>query len=510
MTMRNLYTAIETNAKRYPDKTAIVYQGSSTSYANIQKRINNAAAEFCRRGLEKGDRIAFMMHNCPEYIVCFYAAMKLGLIAVSLNTMFKREEAEFILNDAGVRLLIVHNEYLTAVIEIPRIKEKRMELIIISSENVDSSFIASPYSPAVNAKTNISMLTVLPGDPAVIAYTSGTTGFPKGVVHSHQNILSHLTGVTNHLQFTSRDIFLASLPFFQFVAFLIHAGLSILVGGKLVIMKKFDTAVFLANIQKERVTFFAGVPTIYQMIVAAGEKQDINLGSVRFGICAGSPLAPELRKQFERAFNFRIVHCYGMTEIAMIATCEDPYQPATNISVGKPLPHIRVRITGEDGCPLKPSQTGEIEIGVECAFLYYWNNLVEMKKSIKNGWYLTGDLGRFDDDGNLYIVDRKKDVIIRGGFNIYPLEIERILLRDPRISEAAVIGIPHPRLGEVPMAFIALKEGEMATEEMIISLTKNQLAKFKVLEKVKFVARDFFPRNALGKIMKKNLKLHPL
>ncbi len=501
----NLFSTLESHAKRDPGKTAIVCGEQRTSYSDLLEEVNRMACGLDRMGLKKGDRIALMMHNCPEFITVFYAAMKLGLISVSLNVMFKRDEADFIVKDAGPKVLIAHPVYFPVISGVEDVREGRFPVLWLAppaDSSTDPMLLdvlireadGSPPSPGIG-----------PEDEAVIAYTSGTTGFPKGAVHTHGNICAHLEGIRGHLDFGSGDTFLAVLPFFQLVAFLIHPGMAFHAGGTVVLLEKFEPEPFLEAVKQERVTFFAAVPTIYNMLHAYGEKE-ADMETVRFGICAGSPLSLDLRASFEKRFSLRIVHCYGMTEISLIAACEDPASAPEGITVGHVMSYLRLRIVGEDGLPAGAAEVGEIQIGAEKALKRYWNRPEESAEALRDGWFATGDMGRMDEQGLLSIVDRKKDMVIRGGFNVFPAEIERVLLQDPRVAEAAVIGVPHERLGEVPKAFVALREGVEASEKEILEEACGRLAAFKAPEEVEIVDPGFFPRNALGKIVKPRLK----
>jgi len=502
----SIFRSVETHALRAPEKTAIVAAGERISYGELLERVNRLACALNGLGLKRGDRLALLMHNCPEFIVSFYAAMKLGLITVSLNVMYKENEVGYILDHAQPKALIVHEDYLPVVEGIEGVQKGRLQKVVLyrtgAKQREENSFqrLLSQFRedhPAAD-----------PGekDAAVIAYTSGTTGFPKGVVHTHENILLHLEGIRKHLGFESEDVFLAALPLFQLVAFLIHPGLALTIGATVVVLDKFEPKAFLQAVEEERVTFFGAVPTIYHMLYAAASEMKVDLSKVRFGICAGSPLAVELRRQFEERFRFRIVHCYGMTEISLIAACESPASGPKGISVGHVMPYVRLRIVRDDGNEAGQGEVGEIQIGEERALQGYWRSPAETAEALRDGWFATGDMGRFDEEGHLYIVDRKKDMIIRGGFNVFPAEIERVLLQDQRVEEVAVIGIPHDRLGEVPKAFVVLKKGANATEQELVELSRSKLAHFKALEAVEFVDPGFFPRNALGKILKKALR----
>jgi long-chain acyl-CoA synthetase len=271
-------------------------------------------------------------------------------------------------------------------------------------------------------------------------------------------------------------------------------------------MKKFEPQPFLDRIVAEGVTFFAGVPTIYQMLYdEARDRRDV-LRTVRFGICAGAPLSEKLRQNFETRMGLRIVHCYGSSETPLIAAFEPPQETPKGISVGRVAPYMRLRLVNTEGRIASAGETGEIQIGAEDTLKYYWKNPQATHDAIRNGWFSTGDIGRFDNDGNLHIVDRSKDMIIRGGLNIYPAEIERVLIQAAEIREAVVVGVPHKRLGEVPKAYVVLEIDGCMTANDVIALSREKLSAFKVPVEVEIVDADFFPRNAMGKIQKNKLK----
>ncbi|MEW6442297.1 MAG: AMP-binding protein [bacterium] len=500
----SLYGTFVRNALLHPEKTAVVAGRKRISYRELLNAVERVACGLGTLGLREGDRLALLMPNCPEFIVAFYAAMKLGIITFSINTMFKEDETNHLLGDAEPKAIIVHGNYLPLVAGSERARQGMMHVIVAAAGESEAKSALTFESLQERGCPEASPAEIEPGAGAVIAYTSGTTGFPKGALHPQENLRFHLEGISAHLGLGSDDVIIAALPFFQLVAFLIQAGMAMHTGGTVVLLEKFEPRGFLEAVGKEKATFFSAVPTIYHMIHAASRELEVDLSTVRFGICAGSPLALDLRREFERKFGFRIIHCYGMTEIALIAACEDPLAPPKGVSVGRVLPYIRLRIAGEDGSPVEAGQVGEIQIGAERALARYWNDTGE---SLRGGWFATGDLGRFDEEGHLFIVDRKKDMIIRGGFNVYPAEIERVLAQDPRIREVAVVGIPHKRLGEVPKAFVVLRDGATATAEELLGLCRQKLANFKTLEAVEFVEPDFFPRNALGKIVKTRLRI---
>lgn len=504
----NLFWSFWSSARKRPDKTALVSGSKRISYGELLRGIEELSSRMEAMGLRKGDRIGLLMKNSPEYVAAFYAAMKLGLIAVGLNVMFRESELEYILEDCAARAVVVDREFAEVLGRTRPVGSGRAGVLAAKEVLWPSGARARMVGCdlALSDREVALRQVVRPEDDAVIAYTSGTTGFPKGAVHTHENILAHLEGVRRHLRFQEEDVFLASLPFFQLVAFLIHPGMALHVGATVVILEKFEPGRFLEAVKAEKASVFAAVPTMYRMLDAALPEAGKDLRSVRMGICAGSPLAAELRESFEQRHSFRIVHCYGMTETALMVACEDPTVPPKGVSVGPVLPHVRVRIVRDDGTVASPQEPGEIEVGAERALRAYWRKPEETAEAIRGGWFATGDVGTFDESGNLHIVDRKKDMIIRGGFNVYPAELERVLLSDPRIAEAAVIGIPHERLGEVPKAFVVLRQAGAATREEILEFCRKHLASFKVPADVEIVGPEYFPRNALGKILKPELR----
>jgi long-chain acyl-CoA synthetase len=503
----NLFESIERYSEKFPEKTAIVFSGTRVSYGALCRKVGLLSAGLERLGLKKGDRIALLMNNCPEMIYAFYAAMKLGAISVTLNVMFKKQEADYILGDATPSVLVAQSTFMPLIMQLECVRNKLLQVAIIDDADSTPDGMADFDGLFNDENRGIpKTLDLGPDDEAVIGYTSGTTGFPKGAVHTHRNILTHLDGMSRALGLNDKDVFLAALPFFQLTAFLVHAGIAFYVGAALVVMEKFEVEEFLRLTREEKATFFAAVPTIFQMIFDGARDRQNDFQSVRFAICAGSPLSMQLRMNFESNIKLRIIHCYGSTETPLIASFERPDRPPKGISVGNISPHVKVRLVKSDGSIAGMDEPGEIHIYAENTLKCYWNNPDATQSAIRDGWFATGDIGKIDQDGHLHIVDRAKDMIIRGGFNIYPAEIEKVLITDPRIREAVVIGEYHHRLGEVPKAYVVPEEGAQLTQEDVISLSREKLAKFKALEKVEFVSADFFPRNALGKIQKVNLK----
>ncbi len=503
----NIYSTIERYVEENQNKSAIIFGHRRETYGKFHRTVERLSAGFRKLGLKKGDRVALLMNNCPEVIYSVYAAWKLGAISVGLNVMFKKEELDYIIGDATPDVVITQHAFLPIIETVDRVQKGELNVVVAGDGATISGEVIFFESLLASEKDDFpETLDLGPDDEAVIGYTSGTTGFPKGAVHTHRNVLLHLDGMSQALHLGDTDIFLAALPFFQLTAFLVHAGLAFHVGATLVVMEKFEPKPFLKYVHREKVTFFSGVPTIYQMLFDEGRGKSDLFKTLRFCICAGSPLSQQLRSDFENEMNLRIVHAYGSTETPLIAAFERPNEAPKGISVGNISPHVSLRIVKPDGTAAAPGEAGEIQIRSDNALKCYWNNSGATCDAIREGWFSTGDVGVIDSEGHLHIVDRAKDMIIRGGFNIYPAEIERVLLDDPRIKEVAVVGEYHKRLGEIPKAYVVPEAGTELTAADVISITREKLAKFKVVEKVEFVSEDFFPRNALGKIQKIKLK----
>lgn len=501
-----IYQILEQSARNHPDKPAVVFGDQRLSYQDLLAGADRLGAAFSDLGLAKGDRIATFSPNCPEVVCTYFAAMKLGLVYVGLNVMLKPAELDYILADCSPRAILVAGAAAELLEEVEFVRTTSVRIIMVDVPGVAPEEYLTVRELIAAASDHAARSAPRRQDVAMIGYTSGTTGFPKGAAHTHNSILAALEGVSKQLACRDNDVFLAALPLFQLSAFLFNVGLSILAGATLVLMDKFAPGAFVEKVEKERVTIFCAVPTILQMLLDESKTHEFDFSSVRVVPTAGAMLSLTLRQELEKRLSCRIVHGYGSTETGLFIALEDLDRAAKGVSVGSVLPGVKVRLARDDGSCVAVGERGEILVAGDRLFSCYWNNPEATQEAVRDGWYATGDIGRFDPEGHLYIEDRKRDMIIRGGFNIYPAELERILSRDPRIKEIIVIGVPHRRLGEVPKAYVVLEQGQSLTAQELIALSREQLASYKALEYVEIVAEDFLPRNALGKVLKRELR----
>ncbi|MBE0596499.1 MAG: AMP-binding protein [Desulfuromonadales bacterium] len=501
----NLYQILETNAKTSPGKTALVFGKERISYRTLLERVNRLSAGLTELGLRKGDRLCACMPNRPEVVYTFFAAMKLGLIYVGLNVMLKKAELDYILDDCRPQAAVVFSPLLPVMAETGLARSGRMQLIRADAGTAVGELSVRLLIDSQSEKL-AETVDVSPADDAMIGYTSGTTGYPKGAVHTHRSILGCLEEVAEHIALTDRDVIAVPLPLFQLSSFLVHVGMPVYRGCTIVLMDKFEVSTFSRSLSEFKVTVFALVPAIMQMLVDAAKTEKIDFSGVRVALTAGGMLPPNLRQEFESRLGSPVFNGYGSTETGLFVSLSSIAEPARRTSAGRVLPHIRIRLVKEDGAEASVGEAGEILIAGERKFVRYWNNDEATGKAIRDGWYASGDIGCFDEEGHLHIVDRKMDMIIRGGFNIYPAELERVLAQDRRIKQIVVIGVPHHRLGEVPKAYVVLERGERMGAEELIAMSRARLANYKALAAVEFVEEDFLPRNALGKVMKKELR----
>jgi len=492
------------------DKVAVIDRSANTSctYDELNARVNRLAHAFTGAGVRKGDRVAILHHNCLEYIETFFAAMKIGAVLTALDYRAAPRELKYLLNDSEANTLIIGENYLNLIIpilsELGTVKNfisiVRGTKQMISYEKLISSYPST--EPGVNVGEN---------DLATLYYTSGTTGLPKGVMMTHRNLAAALMSMWNPLPVTSDDVTLHTSPFSHIAAvwpLLEHIS----VGGANVIVEKFDPKVVLEAIEQNGVTTWNSVPAMILRLVEYPDLTKYELGSLRWIGYGASPMPMEVLKRALRLIGNIFVQVYGLTETYIVTllpkedhTIGGPRDKLRRLSsCGKALPGMQVRVVNGEGKDIVPGETGEIIVKGDSVTQGYWRSPEETAKAIKQGWFYTGDLAAIDEQGYLYIVDRKKEIIISGGENISPREVEEVIYRHRAVFEAAVIGVPDRQWGEAVKAVVALKEGERVTEEEVISFCKQNLARFKAPKSVDFV--ESLPKTASGKTCKKELR----
>ncbi|WP_158736394.1 class I adenylate-forming enzyme family protein [Alteribacillus sp. YIM 98480] len=500
----NLAFSLERQAWRKPTAEAVRYKENTYTYKFINQQTNAYVNLLINAGVNKGDRVAVWLPNSMEFIYLFYAVLKLGAIVVPLNYMFKIKEAEYILSNSETKILFTTSEKANDVesvfSELPH-----LEMIMLTDTN---GLIKAPtYSVSEKIKEvdqEAEAIDLSPDVTACILYTSGTTGQPKGVELTHYNLNTNAEFYAEGIQLNEDHFGCIVTPLSHLLVLMAGLLLIFMKGGKFRLFERFDLEVVAETIHNEHISFFIGVPTMYYMFLTLPNEKKFHMNSLDICLTSGGHMPLEVRKKFEKTYETQVLQAYGQTESSPVITVDRRDIERRFESVGYPLPHLDVKIMDSDGNELPPGKEGEIVVSGHCVMKGYWKKEAETKKTIKNGYLYTGDIGRLDKDGYVYLLDRKKDLIIVGGYNVYPVELENVLYEHPSVLEAAVIGESDDRLGEIPKAFIVPKKGTSPKSEDIQAFCKKQLAPYKQIRKIQFV--DKVPKTPTGKLMKRKLK----
>ncbi len=507
--MMNLAAALQRNAASKPDKTALICGDLEISYSQFDAIAGKIAASLIDNGVKPGDRVALSCPNLPFFAFVYFAVQKAGAVAVPLNVLLKAREIKYHLEDSNAKFYFCFE----GTPELPMAQEglkafKEVEacenmIVMTQSQNALeweglptlNAFIrdAEPLADYVPRKAD---------DTCVVLYTSGTTGKPKGAELTQQNIVMNGMVSQNIMASQADDIHLVTLPLFHTFGQTVHLNASVLSGATLVLVPRFEPNLVLSLIEKHKVTMFAGVPTMYIGLIHA--KHECDVSSLRVAVSGGSPLPTEVFHKFEEKFNVPILEGYGLSETSPIACFNHLDQKRIPGSVGQPIQGVEVKLVDMDGNPVPVGEEGEIIVRGHNVMKGYQGRPEVTEAVLKNGWFHTGDVGRFDELGNLYIVDRIKDLIIRGGFNVYPREIEEVFMTHPDIAMVAVIGVPNKEYGEEIKAYVVLKPNHDIEASEIQAWGREQLAGFKYPRFVEI--REQLPMSATGKILKRELK----
>lgn len=527
----SLQQLLKNTAEKYPNKIAIHFNGKELSYQELYDSALKFAGYLQKIGIQKGDRVAIMLPNTPQSVISFYGVMMAGGIVVQTNPMYTERELAFQMKDSGAKAIVALD------ILFPRIKkiqgETELEHIIITAikdylpfpKNLVYPFIQKKqygYSVKVEHKGNDHLFTEIIKHPtlqvpimninfeedlAILQYTGGTTGFPKGVMLTHKNLIAN-TKMCQAWLYKYREgeeIVLGALPFFHVYGMTTVMILSILQASKMVLIPKPDPEVLLKTIQSQRPTMFPGAPTMYIGILNHPDLSKYDLSSIDSCISGSAPLPVEVQEQFEKLTGGKLVEGYGLTESSPVTHANLLWDgERVKGSIGLPWPDTLAEIRSvETGEPLPVGEIGELVVKGPQVMKGYWNRPEETQEVLKDGWLHTGDMGYMDEEGYFYIVDRKKDMIIASGYNIYPREIEEVLYEHPAVKEVVVAGVPDPYRGETVKAYIVLKEGATVTEDELNKFARKNLAAYKVPRKYEF--RDELPKTTVGKILRRQL-----
>ena len=514
--MLNLSIVLEDSARTYPERAAVVLGETRLTYAQVNAAANQVANMLVARGVQPGDKVALSCPNLPYFPIVYYGILKTGAVVVPLNVLLKGREIAYHLKDSEARAYFCFQ----GTAELPMGTEGRAgfdqadgceHFFLITADPAAASPIegTETLGTALQGMSSVFEPVLLPEtDPAVILYTSGTTGQAKGAELSHSNLL--LNALTCNRLFNSRpaeDTHLAVLPLFHSFGSTVNMNAGFATASTLVLLPRFDAAAAVKLLESEDITFFAGVPTMYWGLLNAlsdGVDVDRIARNLRIAVAGGSSLPVEIIKAVRQRFGVQILEGYGLSETSPVATFSDPARDPRPGSIGIPIWGVEVKlIDGSWNTIEGADEIGEIAIRGHNIMRGYYNRPEATAEVMNNGWFRSGDLAKRDKDGFYYIVDRAKDMIIRGGYNVYPREVEEVLMTHEAVSLAAVIGVPHPSLGEEVKAYIIRNQGATVTEEEMVAWSREQMASFKYPRMVTFV--DSLPMTATGKLLKRAL-----
>jgi long-chain acyl-CoA synthetase len=493
----NIAQLLLDSAHSRPSHPAIVFRNERISYEDLASSVKEKAVGLKKLGINDHSHVGLMIANKPEYAIAYFALLSLGATVIPINPTFKENEITYILNDADAEALIVDE------VGLPEVKKSSRNFSTVKtiiSLQPDESFVS--WGEVRGEPAEFSLVPKNSEDPAQIIYTSGTTGKPKGALITHGNMKWMTETCIKMTELTSEDRVLVVLPLFHAYAKLQGLLQSIHTGCTIYLEERFIPNVILERISKEKITVFLGVPTMYTMFLSVPQIQELDFSHLRIAGCGGATLPLEIVQKVNQVMGVDIGEGYGQTESTVMISCFPPNSEKVHGSVGLPLPGMELRIVDPNGKDVPVGEVGEIIFRGPNAMKGYYKKEEETRDTIKDGWVYTGDLGKQDERGLLYIVDRKKDMIIRGGYNVYPREVEEVLYAHPDIVEAAVIGESDPTFGEEVAAYIVTKASK--TTEEIIDYCKQRLAHYKVPRRIYFM--EELPKTTTGKILKTPLK----
>jgi long-chain acyl-CoA synthetase len=492
----NIAQHVERGRHLFPDKIALIFEDKSYTYKQLDNLANRAANGLRSLAILKGDRIALFLPNIPEFIISYLGILKIGAIAVSVNVMLKSAEVSYILNDCAAKA-IVTTKLQSKEIQKADLPELQHILIAEGQANKEISLLelmenASQEARAVEMDSHA---------PACILYTSGTTGFPKGATLSHGNIVSNIYSANHCYQISQNDRLLLFLPLFHCFGqnAILNSGLNAC--ATIILHRQFDLAQILPIIETHHVTMFFGVPTVFIKMLNV-DTSGYDITSVRYYFSAAAPMPVEVSLSWQNKYGFVIYEGYGLTETSPFASYNHRLKYKLS-SIGSPIDNVEMKIIDGEGNPVPIGELGEIVIKGPNVMLGYWNRPFETQEVIKNGWFYTGDIGRMDEEGFFYIVDRVKDMINVFGLKVYPTEVENVIYQHPAIAEVAIYGVLDSGF-EIVTANVVVKEEYQITEEQIIEFCSQKMAVYKVPRTVKFV--DSIPKNPTGKVLKRILR----
>jgi long-chain acyl-CoA synthetase len=511
-------------AATFPHKASTSFYGSEMTFRQIRSQMLRMANALIQLGVKKGDRVGLALPNCPQYVIAYYAILSAGAIVVNMNPLYTHDELKFMMENTGIKILITFDGALPTMR--PLAKELNMKLIVtrvtdyITGLGVSTAKVLEleegwqHFSELIENcnDTQIPKIDLAPQDPALIQFTGGTTGLPKGALLTHANVIAATfqasfwgNSISTYVPHAERSV-ISVIPYFHIYGNTFAMNWSMFNAGTQILFPRFELEEFLGTIAKfDKITYFPTVPTMVTALASHPKAVELDLGArIRLLSTGGAPMPVELIQKVKDMGIF-FTEGWGMSETGS-AGISSPILRHKPGAIGCPLPENDIRLVDiENGVEdVKPGDPGEILLKGPSVMQGYWNNPEETKIQLTDGWLHTGDIGQADEDGYIYIVDRKKDMIIAGGFNIYPREVDEVLYQHPKIAEAVTVGIPDTYRGETVKVFVVLKQGQKAADKEIIDFCRTKLAAYKVPKVVEF--RESIPKSAVGKILRKILR----
>ncbi|MBO8190488.1 long-chain fatty acid--CoA ligase [Streptomyces oryzae] len=491
--MSNLVTFLTESAWADGEHIAVRQDDRVLTYAQLNDTSARIATLLRAKGVRPGDRVALVMPNVTDFLVAYYGILRFGGIAVPMNPLWKAREIAFALQDSGAAIVLAFPPF---GYEAAKAAAETGVECLITDATFDALMQATEPVPEVADRAQ--------DDTAVILYTSGTTGAPKGAALTHHNLMTNaVTAAETLLHVGPNDVLFGGLPMFHAFGQTCALNTAVATGATLSLLQRFQPDKALEIMHRDRVTIFLGVPTMYTALLGAGVPDDYDLSGLRLAVSGGASLPVEVLHNFEREFGVTVLEGYGLSETSPVASFNLPDRPRKAGSIGLPIRGVELKLVADDGTTAGPGEVGEIAIRGENVMKGYWSRPDATAEAIRDGWFHSGDLARADEDGYYFIVDRKKDLIIRGGYNVYPREIEEVLYEHPDVAEAAVVGVPHEVHGEEVAAVVALRDGAQATAEQIRDHVRQRVAAYKYPRIVTFA--EALPKGATGKILKREI-----
>jgi len=498
----NLSIVLETRAASQPQRIAIISNGRRLTYAQLNEAANRCAAGLTNLGVHPGDKIAVMLPNVPEFVIAYFGILKLGGCVVPLNTLLKASEIAYQLEDSDASALIVDESLLPEARQALPGVEACHHLIVLGRHAPPGWHLFSQLLEAGRPEFDTAQTTS--EDTAVILYTAGAIGHPKGAELTHFNVFYNAALTADRLcGIRAEDISLAVLPLFHAFGQTCVMNATLYAGGTLTMLPRFEPDKVLQIIQRDRVTLLIGVPTMYWYLLHYPGAEKYDWSSLRLCCSGGAALPVDLMQQFQARYGRPIFEGYGLSETSPVASFNLPEKSPRPGSIGLPIYGVQMKIFDEQDCELPSGAVGEIVIRGHNVMKGYYKRPGPTAEVMRSGWFHTGDLGRTDKDGYFYVVGRKKDLIIRGGLNIYPREVEDVLLAHPAVSEVAVVGIPDEVMGEEIKAFVVLEQEEAVDAEDLIEYARKRMAAYKYPRYIEF--RTELPKDAAGRVIKRQL-----